>query len=245
MYRSFGFIILFITPFISFSQEEKGCGVFTTFSVTYGVTPPETSNNILYCTGTYGVYCTDSVFIDMDMNSEEDVKMHWNFRNETSSGSPFLTPSLVKWYRNDTLMDSNLYVAGDYTGSGACGQQYMAEAKLETRILGAYELRKVFFEAPLAVIVLRKKAAVIEEVEEISFKIYPNPSSDILIIEHGEVNNKEMILMSIDGKIILHPRLENLGSSTEIDISQLPSGSYILTFSSDEHQTVQEKITVI
>ena len=244
MYRHFGLLILCITPFLSFSQEEKGCGVSNNFSVVYGQTVGGNANSIMYCSSSYGLFCAqDSIFIELDL--DEDVTMKWTFKDELMLGYASVFESPIEWYRNDSLIDISEIIIDEYVGPGNCGTQQKVSAILATQILGAYQLRKTHSAASTPIIVLREKAAVIEEVEEISLNIYPNPSSDVLYIEHGEVNNTEIILYSIDGKIITRPMLKSSGGITEIDTSHLPSGSYILTFSSDQHQTVREKITLI
>lgn len=244
MHRYLGITLLTLTSFISFSQEEKGCGVNNTFNVSYGQTPEGYPNHLIGCSGMWGMSClTDTVFIELD--AEGDVLMKWRFFDELMLGFSNITQDPIEWYRNDSLIDPSEFSVYNEVVVGACGPKHIAGATLETQIPGSYQLRKTHYEVNLAVIVVREKSTSVEIVEEVPLKIYPNPSSDVLFIEHGEINNADVILYSIDGKLIAHPTINSSGGRTEIDISQLTSGSYILTFSSDQHQLIRKKINVI
>lgn len=243
MTRQSCLILLLVSPLFSFSQEEKGCGIFGRFMVEYGKSSSGNVNQVLFCEGMFTPQCNvDSVFIDLDPNLDTDVLMKWSYRNEIDAGTPYLTESFVEWYRNDTLIDSNLYFVMDTVMNGPCGPMRVASASLGTRKLGVYDLRKAFFDMTLTVVVLREKTTLIDEV---SLKIYPNPSSDLLYIEHGIINSSTVTLQNIDGTALVYPTLDSSSQMTEIDVSNLPSGIYILTFSSDLHGTIRKKISLI
>lgn len=64
-----------------------------------------------------------------------------------------------------------------------------------------------------------------------NFKIYPNPVSDILILEFE--SQQQIQLINQLGEIVLEQNVEGL-SILEIDISQLPTAPYTLNFISSE-----------
>lgn len=68
----------------------------------------------------------------------------------------------------------------------------------------------------------------IPENTSLNFKVYPNPVSEVLNINHS-YNDVTFNLFTIDGKIIKSGNLEN----QQINISNLQSGIYLLQLSSD------------
>lgn len=72
-------------------------------------------------------------------------------------------------------------------------------------------------------------------------KVYPNPvSNGIINIKHYSEISILAELINVDGKIVLKQKL-NFGTN-QILISQFPSGTYILKFSSDHKVSFQQKI---
>ncbi|HRF78328.1 MAG TPA: T9SS type A sorting domain-containing protein, partial [Chitinophagales bacterium] len=58
------------------------------------------------------------------------------------------------------------------------------------------------------------------------FDVYPNPADDYLFIKHTDVNNHELQLIDINGKIISSIISNN--STNKIDVSYLSAGIYLL-----------------
>ena len=160
-------------------------------------------------------------------------------------GYAHLSESSVEWYKDYQRLESTEYSVYNEMVNGPCGTKHLANTILSTGEFGSYQLRKTHYDVNLAVIVLNEKAAAIEDIDELSIKFYPNPANDILYIQHGEINAAEVMLQSIDGKLLVNPELQSTGATTKIDLSNLPSGSYILTFSSDQHETIRERINKI
>jgi hypothetical protein len=73
-------------------------------------------------------------------------------------------------------------------------------------------------------------------------KVYPNPVYDVLYFEMEnadlQVNNIEVI--NQNGQVILSKQIED--NNSNIDISMLPNGLYIILFKTDEKSTVSCKI---
>lgn len=67
----------------------------------------------------------------------------------------------------------------------------------------------------------------VDEVDEISFKLYPNPAGEKLYVTFEEQHvQAELSVIDLSGKIVLTQSCEN--QKTEIDISILPKGLYFL-----------------
>jgi hypothetical protein len=64
---------------------------------------------------------------------------------------------------------------------------------------------------------------VIPQEPEVMFKIYPNPSSDLLIVQSSSIEQNYYDILSLDGKLII----SNIQSP--INIMHLPSGIYFVT----------------
>jgi hypothetical protein len=66
-------------------------------------------------------------------------------------------------------------------------------------------------------------------------KLYPNPAGDFLYLDHGktDLDNIVVIVADIKGNIILQKKYEKLvsGEITEINVSRLPAGQFLLRIS--------------
>ncbi len=83
------------------------------------------------------------------------------------------------------------------------------------------------------------------ENDELSLKIYPNPTKGILYVEKQNNNtNTKISLMSIDGKQMIQTILASGNSRVEIDVSQYPKGNYWVRISSETHKNISQKITI-
>ena len=71
-----------------------------------------------------------------------------------------------------------------------------------------------------------------EQIVEKAFQVYPNPATDKLLIETGDIPFKFYEIFSIDGSLVLSGVIE--GSSKTIDISSLNEGLFGLTLRGDE-----------
>tara|TARA_B100000965_G_C19231974_1_gene600529 strand:- start:109 stop:525 length:417 start_codon:yes stop_codon:yes gene_type:complete len=82
----------------------------------------------------------------------------------------------------------------------------------------------------------RKKTEFEEQLDSITFKIYPNPTSDLLNIELSK-DKKESIsyyLIDINGKILTQGVIYNSG---QINLSQYSDGVYFLELIGVEEKT--------
>ena len=74
---------------------------------------------------------------------------------------------------------------------------------------------------------------------QIDINVYPNPSSDFIRIEGGEIQRVEM--MDTQGKMVMSS-LYNEGQ--QLDLSQFEKGNYILRMYRDNSIVAIEKITL-
>ncbi|OAQ37921.1 hypothetical protein A5893_16245 [Pedobacter psychrophilus] len=63
----------------------------------------------------------------------------------------------------------------------------------------------------------------------ISLSIYPNPAENTLNVSHPAASNKALIkVLSLDGKTMFQQSLSTSSTLTQLDVSQLASGSYLI-----------------
>ncbi|MFN2262194.1 MAG: T9SS type A sorting domain-containing protein [Psychroflexus sp.] len=74
------------------------------------------------------------------------------------------------------------------------------------------------------------------ETSKIDFKIYPNPTSDVLEIETETLQNVKLSLFDLNGKPLRQVEVELPDS---IDLSDLAQGNYILKIETDETEFTQ------
>ncbi len=72
---------------------------------------------------------------------------------------------------------------------------------------------------------------VLNKLEANNITIYPNPSSDYLIIE-GATENTSITIYSLLGKILFNKN--NISTKGKIDVHFLPANNYIITVQTKE-----------
>ena len=68
--------------------------------------------------------------------------------------------------------------------------------------------------------------ALTNEIEEIQLKLYPNPTSDMIILETS-LDNGRLIIKGLDGKIIDERNISK--GKNHIDFHKFSSGIYVFT----------------
>jgi hypothetical protein len=71
-----------------------------------------------------------------------------------------------------------------------------------------------------------------------SFIIFPNPTSDKLYItsKYNQTGNFEIIVYSIEGKVIKQKQIKDFTTSQVIDVNDLSTGVYYLKISNQQSQ---------
>ena len=81
---------------------------------------------------------------------------------------------------------------------------------------------------------------IVEYEFELDVHLYPNPTNDILNIAFDE-SLDQVMLLSIDGKIIMHETNLNAGIN-QISLAHLPSGTYLIQMIKDDQVLVKKVI---
>ena len=85
------------------------------------------------------------------------------------------------------------------------------------------------------------------EEEPLSFKLYPNPAKDIVVVQFSEAleNNAEIILVDVQGKVIMQIKTEIGQQSLLLDTSTLSPGLYFCEIKGSEAMNRTEKLVII
>ena len=79
-----------------------------------------------------------------------------------------------------------------------------------------------------------------QKVQELSFKIYPNPATnDVVYITSSKTGIKDIVVYDVFGEIVLTDRI----SSKSLSISRLVAGVYVLQVTQD-NETMTRKLVV-
>ena len=101
---------------------------------------------------------------------------------------------------------------------------------------GTVMLRPVFQSAMDSIIMGISEQQIIPE-----FAVYPNPANDRVKIINLNNEELEITLLSIDGKAILKKRVIH---ETELNVSDIPPGMYLIKALNDEGLVKVEKILI-
>lgn len=81
----------------------------------------------------------------------------------------------------------------------------------------------------------------IDMISQLQDIIYPNPTSDFVVIENEKLKIKYVSIYDIYGKEVLSQKSQDKDQKYTIDLSSLPQGIYIISISTDK-QTIRQKV---
>ena len=74
---------------------------------------------------------------------------------------------------------------------------------------------------------------------DIKTKVYPNPTTDFLIIEIEKTVNADILVYDINGKLVIKDKLNN-EQQKQLDFSFLGQGNYLLHINIADNQSVYQ-----
>ena len=80
--------------------------------------------------------------------------------------------------------------------------------------------------------------AAISEIEEESFKVYPNPSKDVIHITSSSVLSLNCVIYDLSGQKLLEE--ESSSSTTSINLSAFKPGMYLLKINDHIEKIIKE-----
>lgn len=67
-------------------------------------------------------------------------------------------------------------------------------------------------------------------------KVYPNPTQDMLMVEHAQ--GDVLRLYAMDGRLVITQTVEN--GSAQVDMAELPTGNYLLLSGNQSFQVIKQ-----
>jgi len=105
------------------------------------------------------------------------------------------------------------------------------------------ENRNPFIDHPEYLILIYDPTNAVNDVYYNKLKVYPNPATDIITIEAPELNllNATVTISNYLGQEVVK---QSINEDSSIDVSYLPSGTYILRIEKDK-QLFTEKLSIV
>ena len=94
----------------------------------------------------------------------------------------------------------------------------------------------------LNTVIFSVKSASVEGVETEGFALYPNPIKDKLTIKAGEIDLRQVNIVSVSGRLLLVATDFDLKDENEIDLSSLPGGEYIVNCVVGDNNVITRKV---
>ena len=86
-----------------------------------------------------------------------------------------------------------------------------------------------------------KSLTTVDNIKNLKFSIYPNPSNDVLNIENTNFENIDSIkIMDLNGRLIKH--IDSIGHITQLNISDFSNGIYTVVLKADGKETIEKFI---
>jgi hypothetical protein len=151
----------------------------------------------------------------------------------------------VEWKLNGTVIHKNVnavVISSDDLSTGI--NKLQATVKDTSSFLKVDNHETIHFTAILWEI--NKSNLSIDDISERSFKIklFPNPTQDVLYINltNKLQENYTVSINDISGKQMIYKNISYLDTKPQISLSELPSGIYLVNFSTQNGLTVSSKI---
>jgi PQQ-dependent dehydrogenase (s-GDH family) len=82
-----------------------------------------------------------------------------------------------------------------------------------------------------------------DDIRDLSIDVYPNPATNYFVVYNYKLNNNQVLLYDITGKLIRNIRTSSL--TTKVDVSSLANGIYVLAIKDPDGRNIRtEKIVV-
>jgi len=90
---------------------------------------------------------------------------------------------------------------------------------------------------------LLTETKVQDDIKDLSIDVYPNPATNYFVVYNYKLNNSQVLLYDISGKLVRNIRTSSL--TTKVDVSSLANGVYVLMIKDVDGRNIRnEKIVV-
>ena len=172
----------------------------------------------------------------VDMDSDGDLDMlaiDYDSDNIFASYVYYenISNNSVPDFKNPAHNPFNLSLISDIEMTTPTLTDYDSDGDLDLFVTSTSDLFADEFVMPKTQLFLNEEVSKVEvpTFQEAGIKVYPNPATDIIQISSEQIRTGNLILYNMQGKVVQHRLMKN-STSEDIDISNLPTGNYILYF---------------
>ena len=244
------YFVLIFSVFILTStySQDRGCpGSY----LEYYIVTPDSINSIVdkttYCGGFYmtGAFPSFNDTLEVSIFDNETVEVHWSAVDRYDRQYS----DHVIWYKDGLDLPQSYFQFSCDSLWGDCYNPTSTSTSIELTEPGLYYMNAPGLPARIDYILITKKEdPIVDSIDflpQVNIEVYPNPAAEILNIHHGSINDGEIIIYDIQGKIVKEYKANSDLLISRISITEFESGYYILSVSTDTHGLVQKKFQVI
>ncbi|MFK8046490.1 MAG: GEVED domain-containing protein [Crocinitomicaceae bacterium] len=118
--------------------------------------------------------------------------------------------------------------------AGATDQVYVATTN------GDYACEVTFQTCTVTSTCITVSTVGIDGTEASFASVYPNPVNNLLTITLSDLDNAQVELLDMQGKVVIAPA--NIASGQQVDVSNLESGVYFVRLTSDDHTMIKRVV---
>jgi hypothetical protein len=188
-----------------------------------------------YLTGQATTLPVNWLTFDVKSNGTKTADLNWSTASETNNShfeiersydaKNWITRDRVKGNGTTNLVSRYGY-ADDITGIGSADVLY-------------YRLKQVDYNGEYAYSAIRMVNLSTGSHE---YTIYPNPSNQLVRIDHASINGVEVDIQNLSGKTVYH--VQSYLSGQPIDLGEVPAGLYFVRLIRDDMSIHSEKLII-
>jgi hypothetical protein len=84
--------------------------------------------------------------------------------------------------------------------------------------------------------------AAMSQLKDEDVQVYPNPTGNTVTVKTGDVNNAQITITDLNGKIV--SQLKSESNETNLNLAALANGNYIIEIRTDDGSIVNKTVTV-
>ena len=86
------------------------------------------------------------------------------------------------------------------------------------------------------------EVAAVPQLKAEDVHVYPNPTSNTVMVKTGEVNNAQITIIDLNGEIV--SQLKSESNETNLNVAALANGNYIIEIKTDDGSIISKTVTV-
>jgi Secretion system C-terminal sorting domain len=235
-------LTILLLPVTTISQD-RGCpGSSYYFSIQTNDSTFYQDDDVNY----YWYYPTGNDTMVVQLYELTDVTISWGFMDNQSGNYS----KSIQWFQDERELDKSYF---DFTVDSMRGDCYNPTGNttsLTTSESGIYQFKMYNHDFTSRWIKIEYinppgPAPILELIVTPEFSLFPNPTSEILSINHGNVSNGGISVMDFQGKVVIQKTIGEKVKITRLDVHDLRVGTYFIKLQTNLHGIVTKKFVVI